>query len=345
MLKQQCKKPAKFFLHPIPEVLMRSLNRLMIATLAVAGTTAAFAQSSVQVYGRLNTSVERQKVGDVSTNGLYNNASRIGFRGTEDLGGGLKAGFVLESGFDSSTGAGNSGKGIDFKRQSELNLAGNFGMLRMGVFTAESYYAVADYGVLDQPNHDTGSLSDALYNYGMRDSNKIAYRTPVLLGGLTIEGAASFHEKAAGTNKKNGYDLAVNWEGGPLAFGGAYTQIGDDKNLGLRAHYTINAFQVGAYYQRSDEDVRGKRNAARVTGQYTMGASEFVAGFGWAGKWDNMSNSGARQLILGYNYNLSKRSKLFAGYTKVDNKANASYATGIAGADFSTFALGMRHNF
>ena len=95
----------------------------------------------------------------------------------------------------------------------------------------------------------------------------------------------------------------------------------------------------------SDEELRGKRNAARVTGQYTMGASEFVAGFGWAGKWDNMSNSGARQLILGYNYNLSKRSKLFAGYTKVDNKANASYATGIAGADFSTFALGMRHNF
>ena len=75
---------------------MRSLNRLMIATLAVAGSTAALAQSSVQVYGRVNTSVERQKVGDVSTTGLFNNASRIGFRGTEDLGGGLKAGFWLE---------------------------------------------------------------------------------------------------------------------------------------------------------------------------------------------------------------------------------------------------------
>lgn len=325
---------------------MRSLNRLMIATLAVAGSTAALAQSSVQVYGRVNTSVERQKVGDVSTTGLFNNASRIGFRGTEDLGGGLKAGFVLESGFNSDDGSGTgSTGGINFKRQSEVNLEGGFGMLRLGTFTSESYYAVADYGVLDQPNHDTGSLSDALYSYVMRDSNKIAYRTPVILGGLTIEGATSFHEKAVGTNDKNGYDLAANWESGPLALGAGFTKVGGDKQLGLRAHYTINAFQVGAYYQRSDEELRGKRNAARVTGMYTMGASEFVAGFGWAGKWDDVSNSGARQLILGYNYNLSKRSKLYAGYTKVDNKANASYATGVSGADFSTFAAGIRHNF
>ena len=108
------------------------LNRLMIALLAVAGTSAALAQSSVQVYGRVNTTIERQKIGDGTVWGLNNNSSRIGFMGTEDLGGGLKAGFALESGFHSDTGAGGTSGGMAFNRQSEVNLSGNFGMIRLG---------------------------------------------------------------------------------------------------------------------------------------------------------------------------------------------------------------------
>ena len=84
---------------------MNTLNRCALAALALVGTSAAFAQSSVTLYGRVNTTVERQKDGDVSKTGLFNNNSRFGFKGQEDLGGGLKAGFQLESGFDSSSGA------------------------------------------------------------------------------------------------------------------------------------------------------------------------------------------------------------------------------------------------
>jgi predicted porin len=317
-------------------------NRFLLATLALLGTSAAFAQSSVTLYGRVNTSVERVKIGGESTTGVYNNASRFGFKGEEDLGGGLKAGFQLESGFDSSTGT--SDKNF-FGRQAEVNLSGNFGLVRLGTFTAESYYAVADYGVLDQPNHDTGHISDALYSYGMRDTNKIAYRTPTF-SNFWLEGAVSAHEQT--TNGDYAYDLAANWESGPLALGAGYTKLGDYDDFGLRAHYTFGAFQVGGYYQRANDDTvggKGKRDAARVTGQYAFGASEVVAGFGWAGKWDNRADSSARQFILGYNYNLSKRTKLYGAYTKVDNKSGADYATGIAGADFSTFAVGLRHNF
>ena len=67
---------------------MQKMTRVVLAVLAVlavAGTTAAMAQSSVTLYGRVNTTVERQKVGDVTTTGMFNNSSRFGFKGTEDL--------------------------------------------------------------------------------------------------------------------------------------------------------------------------------------------------------------------------------------------------------------------
>lgn len=72
---------------------MKTLNRCALAALALVGTSAAFAQSSVTLYGRVNTTFEHQKDGDVSKTGLFNNSSRFGFKGQEDLGGGLMAGF------------------------------------------------------------------------------------------------------------------------------------------------------------------------------------------------------------------------------------------------------------
>ena len=104
---------------------MTKMTRIALAALAVMGATTAMAQSSVTLYGRINTTVEHQKLGDQSTTGLVNNSSRWGMRGSEDLGGGLKAGFVLESGFNSATGAAAS---TFFGRQSEVNLSGNFGV-------------------------------------------------------------------------------------------------------------------------------------------------------------------------------------------------------------------------
>jgi predicted porin len=164
---------------------MTKMTRIALAALAVMGATTAMAQSSVTLYGRINTTVERQKVGDESVSGLYNNASRWGIRGTEDLGGGLKAGFTLESGFNSDTGTGSAWThpttGMSFARQSEVNLSGGFGMIRLGNFVPESYYATADY--ISMHNHDTGSSSDALYYDpvwfgGLSTKNKIGYRTP-----------------------------------------------------------------------------------------------------------------------------------------------------------------------
>ncbi|WP_312785313.1 porin [Acidovorax temperans] len=319
---------------------MQKTNRLALAVLALLGSTAAFAQSSVTLYGRVNTTVERQEVGNVKTTGLFNNASRFGFKGTEDLGGGLKAGFQLESGFNSDTGASAT---TFFGRQSEVNLSGGFGAVRLGRFIAESYYATADY--VSMHNHDTGSSSDAFYAYVMPDANKIAYRTPTF-GGLTVDAAVALHEQAVGG--KNAYDLAANYNLGALALGAGYSKQGDVNQFAVRALYTFGAFTVGGYVQR-DEDAfvanGGKRNTFRLAGAYNMGASEFHVNVGRAGEYKNLNDSDSTQYTLGYNYNLSKRTKVYGYYTHVNNSRNASYQSGVAGADFSSVAVGVRHNF
>ncbi|MFE1570703.1 porin [Comamonas odontotermitis] len=337
---------------------MRTLNRLMIAGLAIAGSTAALAQSSVQVYGRINTTVERQKAGDETTTGLYNNSSRIGFMGTEDLGGGLKAGFVLESGFASDTGAGNSGGGMSFNRQSEVNLSGNFGQIRLGHWTPSSYFATADY--ISMHNHDTGSSADAFYAYVSNDgkspsyiSNGVAYKTPTF-GGFNVEVATGLYEKNAQFGNKNLYDVAANYENGPLALGAGYTKLDNSQQFAIRGFYKIGSnILLGGYVQRSKnmgfDQVfgadTGTRTAYRLSGAYLLGNNEFHLNVGKAGKMKNVEDSSALQYTLGYNYNLSKRTKVYGYYTKVNNKAGASYMTGTAGADFSSFAVGVRHNF
>jgi predicted porin len=146
--------------------------------------------------------------------------------------------------------------------------------------------------------------------------------------------------------------------------GAGYTKLGDAKQYGLRAHYTIGDFQIGGYYQRSDNvgfdsgitgtggfgalGDFGKRNLFRLTGGYTFGASQIAVGYGHAGNIGGRDDTGASQFILGYNYNLSKRTKVYAAYTKINNKDNATYGgvgTAGAGKNASSFGVGVRHNF
>ena len=315
-------------------MIKRSIALAVLATLA---SGAALAQSSVTLYGRLNVTAERQKVGDVKKTELNNTASRIGFKGEEDLGGGLKAGFIIEHGFDPTTGAAAS---TFWGRQSEVYLSSKLGMLRLGNFTQESLNATAD--VVSMHNHDTGTSADALYTYFGSDVNKVAYRTPEFVKGLWAE--ASIAEATAGTGGKRPVDLAVNYDLGKLQLGAGYTKADQDNQFAVRASYGMGPFTLAAYAQRTKSD-DVSRNAFRVAGMYTLGASEFHVNVGYAGKIGDVANTQATQATLGYNYNLSKRTKVYGFVTKVDNKANVGYATGVDGADFSSVAVGVRHNF
>lgn len=365
---------------------MTKTTRVMLAVLAVCGTSAAMAQSSVNVYGRINTTVEHQKIGADSKSVMNTNSSYLGFRGTEDLGNGLKAGFQLEGHFssDDGSGAGGPGTGFDFKRHSEVNLSGSFGTVRLGKFYVGSYLATADY--ISMHNHDTGTSADALYAYVFPEGNQLSYRSPEFAG-FTAEFNYGFGEKGQRTDaaetaaylpgtaefgegeQKGAFDAALNYNNGPLGLGLGYTQAKTnltglsgvpandqlkEQQLGLRASYAINALTLGAYYQYYKADAGAfdtKRHAYRLAAMYTLGASEFHANVGRAqsykGDLDGFKTS-ATQWTLGYNYNLSKRTKVYGYFTKINNGADASYgaSNGVAaGEDFRSIAVGVRHLF
>lgn len=325
------------------------------ALLAGLGATSAMAQSSVTLYGRINTTLESQK--EVTSTGrqsvMENNSSRWGLRGVEDLGGGLKASFLLESGFRSDTGTDAGG----FTRESWVGLEGGFGKVRLGNMGATAaYYASPDY--ISMHNHDTGTSSDAFYLYPGAVTNMVAYTSPSF-GGFVIEAQGALSEGAA---PEHTYVLAASYDAGPLHLAGGFvrspvtlngTAYTEADEYSFRGLYELGAFTLGAYAAINTGDEAGidtERATARVSGMYTMGASEFHVNMGWAGKYKvngtSVAGSDATQLTLGYNYNLSKRTKLYGYYTTVKNKSTASYLTSAgAGSDPSIFAVGVRHNF
>jgi predicted porin len=312
---------------------------LSIVALAAAAVAPAFAQSSVTMYGRLNITVEREKFGDADAQwDMNNNASRIGMKGVEDLGGGLKAGFQIEHGFNVDTGA-VSNPSRFWGRQSEVNLSGGFGMIRLGNFTSEAYYATADY--ISMHNHDTGTSADALWAYIGRDFDKVAYRTPDI-GGFTLEGAVTARDVVGAENRT--FDVAANYNIGKLALGAGYTKDGDSKMGSIRGLYDFGAVVLGGYYQRDTDGIiigGGSRNTFRISAMVPLGASEFHVNVGRAGSYSNIDDSSATQWTLAYGYNFSKRTKAYAYYTKVSDGAAVTYAAG----DFQSLAVGIRHNF
>lgn len=311
---------------------------LLIAALTTVAAGSALAQSSVTVWGRLNETVERQKVaGGENVTVLQNNASRLGFRGTEDLGGGLNAGFAIEHRFDADTGT-VTGAAPFWRGQSEVFLGHNsVGTLRLGRFTSEAYYATADFVSLH--NHDTGTSADALYYSAGGSNNKIGYRSGQWVPGLVFHAAVGLAEGAAG--ESNFRDFAATYDIGGLSLGAGYDAQGESNQFALRGMYTLGAFAFGGYYQRADDETLGKRNNVRLAGMYTLGASEFHLNAGLAGDWKNVTggDSGAKQYTVGYNYNLSKRTKVYTFFTKLaaDDLATED--------DFQSFAIGVRHNF
>jgi predicted porin len=293
---------------------MNNMNRSLIIAAALASVGAsAFAQSTVTLYGRLNLTVERQKVGNGPNNWvMQNSSSRFGLKGSEDLGGGMKAGC-----------------------QSEINLSGGFGMVRLGNFTSEAYYATSDY--IGMHNHETGTSSDAFYAYVGRNTGKIAYRTPNF-SGATVEIAIT----EAGANPDRSVDLAANYDAGPLHLGFGYEKNGDAKQFAGRVLYELGAFTLGGTVQRDTDGFGagfGNRTNYRLSGMYTMGKTELHANFGAAGDYSNLAGTQkANQYTLGVNQNLSKRTKVYGFVTKVADK-------GTIYGDFQSLAVGVRHNF
>jgi len=111
----------------------------LLALAALTFAAGAHAQSSVTLFGVVDASVVRMSSNTNSVTGLSSggqSSSRLGFRGVEDLGGGLKAGFWLEGGLNTDNG---TAAGFRFDRRSTVSIAGGFGEVRLGRDKSPAY--------------------------------------------------------------------------------------------------------------------------------------------------------------------------------------------------------------
>jgi predicted porin len=130
---------------------------------------------------------------------------------------------------------------------------------------------------------------------------------------------------------------------GALQLGAGFEKLASGKQFAARALYEMGPFVFGGYLQRDTDGYGaglGNRTTLRLSGMYVMGATEFHVNLGRAGDYSNVADSSATQATLGVNYNLSKRTKVYGYYTKLAASNGTPYAN-----DFSSFALGVRHNF
>ncbi|MBV8618054.1 MAG: porin [Curvibacter sp.] len=229
---------------------MISKKQTLIGLAVLSACGASMAQSSATLFGVVDLAYESVKTNAGSISGLSpsgNSASRLGFRGVEDLGGGLAASFWLEAALNPSSGIGSSGTtstnqtnnyaagGLTFNRRSTVSLLGSFGEVRLGRDTTPSWqnYLNADpFGAAGVGTILPIYTGNAGTNTFVRASNSIGYFLPAQLGGVYGQAMAAFGNQPnnATTNGVNTSDNGrfasgrLGYAQGPLDVAVAYSQ-------------------------------------------------------------------------------------------------------------------------
>ena len=363
-----------------------------LATLAVAGV--ASAQSSVTLFGIVDAGVSyyNAKGGNLkqtqwaqSSSGY--NSSRIGFRGTEDLGGGLAAGFWLEGGLNNDVGQGKaSGGGLDFQRRSTVSLSGPFGEVRLGRDFTPTFWnntAFDPFGtngvgtnIIDTAESSAFGGTNPQY---VRSSNTVGYFLPANIGGFYGQVQYGFHEQvnALNVNPETGEYMGgrFGYANGPLDVALAYGEstildngLGNEnkrKTVNLGASYDFSVVKLfGELSQAKIDRTVGYvgLNDQKISGDLLgisapIGAGLIRASYSGA-KFDNgtaAADPKSSKLAVGYVYNLSKRTALYATYAHIWNRNGATLTTGgspVIPAFSSTgkssangYDFGVRHAF
>jgi predicted porin len=348
-----------------------------IAALATAGW--ASAQSSVTLFGVVDAGVSYQSATSRdATTGLSSkqskwslansgyNSSRIGFRGTEDLGGGLAASFWLESPITNDDGA----TGIaTFNRRSTVSLSGGFGELRLGRDYTPTFWNDTVFDPFGTNGSGTNVISSVSASSGLantnyvRASNSIGYFLPPNLGGFYGQIQYGLHENTdtstavdtASTNSNAGRSVGgrFGWANGPLDIALSLGEsIAVDTAALTRKVRTAN---LGASYDFGPVKLFGELSSVRNGFEtalasthdsyngYLLGATVPVgAGLIRASYSEVRYNEGAqglvgedprvRKLALGYVHNLSKRTALYATVARVNNRNDAAYTGSLSSA-------------
>jgi predicted porin len=306
---------------------------------------------------------------------VRNNSSRLGVRGLEDLGGGLSAIYQYEFGVDLTEG-GN----FESNRPKWVGLKGGFGSVTAGTQWS-AYYNVT--GVADIFNSNRSFASDTGYlggQWGARLDNSILYTSPDMSG---FKAQAMLIMNSTDTRVPNVSDsvdlwqLGFNYSNGPIYAGAAYMQLsnsdeatfnGDDASQwALVGAYKPGPFSVGLLYEQGDLNTVSLSPlvdaiplsdiddtwSIYLFGSYTFGNNEIKAAYGFmepegdyvldVANARRQSYDGIQNLLLSYQYNFSKRTRVWFEYLgrNDDNDGVISVVKG----DQNVISIGTRHDF
>lgn len=304
-----------------------------LLALAVLGAFAgaASAQSSVTLYGKLDLGFAKA-AGSADKQVADGSSSRVGFRGVEDLGGGLKALFQFEHRFNPDTGTVTNT--AFWHGLSTVGLGGSFGTVNLGrQYTAA--YSLAT-GVIDPFGGDTvaGLRGESLTKSVARLRTDNSVRYDGAFGGLKV--AADIAETPAGGVDRP-YSVAAQYAAGPFMVAASYDNpTGANDNLAtLGGSYTFGPAKVSLGIGRGDNDsnVRVKQALAGVT--VSVGAAgQVLAGYA---QEEVGTADATKKVSLGYRHNLSKRTQLYTDVTRVNDLLSKTEKTG--------YDFGVIHTF
>lgn len=334
-----------------------------MAAFAAAGT--AHAQSSVTIFGIVDMALTSVDQGGKRLNSLANDGqatSRLGFRGVEDLGGGLKAEFWLEGAL--SPDAGTPG-GVNFLRKSTVGLKGGFGEVRLGRDYTPTFWNHSSYTVFGTNGLGTSNLTYSVLGSGattlVRADNAVSYFTPVIAGfqGQIMVGL----KESTAENTPNEYTgVRLTYNKGPLSAsvatateGATVGSASSFERTNLGATYDLGMAKLWFFHVRSEFGARkNDQTAVGVTAPIWKGT--FKASYLTADYNAAAGNTDATHLTLGYDYPLSKRTVVYGVYSRISNDAGASFsvaysggpgvgASVTSGGDSTGYAVGIRHSF
>lgn len=374
-----------------------------MATLSIIGST-SFAQSSVTLYGVVDTGYRSVTSGSNKFSGVANGSnatSRLGVKGTEDLGGGMAASFVMEGELTPNDG---TNAGFKFLRQSTLGLSSSLGEVRLGrdytpafrVFGIVDPFGTVGVGsagnlmwstVLDgAPAGEIGAAGTfitpaassqkpassvtarTIYSDPslIRANNSLAYYSPDF-NGFKASLMYSFGAQNTYSLKKTGdmTSASLNYANGPLtvayanqASKGGATDATDNQKFTtnfLAGSYNFGVAKAALGYRTEKLDLSATTAKTKSmiysvlapVGAVTLKASYITKKVTWT---NGDTGKAGSQLAVGAVYDLSKRTALYATYSRLKNESGAANSVGSAaastgGVSSKGFDIGARHSF
>ena len=345
--------------------------------IAAAVAAAVIAPVSVMaagpvLYGKIQMSVnylDNNGSGDAKYNeaSLNSNHSRIGVKGSEDLGNGMKVGYLIEWAVDMDGDTSKSGAGDLAMRNRAVTLSGDWGTVLAGQWDTPVKTLSRKIDMFGERLGDTRNLNTGGVVVDARTANTVAYVTPNM-NGFSSTIAYVFDVRKSGADDSDGDAFSVNgiYNNGPLLLGAGYENISDgvfganaeDQSVWrLVGSYKIGDFKIlGGYTDVTDgAGIDGHDTYIwSAGGSYAMGNNTIKLQYTDRSEYDDAKNTGADQWAIGLDHAMSKRTTVYVEYATLSNDDNSTSrswntmgndARAVAGEDTDGFGVGIVHKF